>query len=77
MHKLALLTALIATLTLPAVAQDAAATATYANDLQPRLNRRQAAKVRTREPGDSIELTVSTNGAQRVVEVTLETAPSN
>ena len=36
-----------------------------------------AAKVRTREPGDSIELTVSTNGAQRVVEVTLETAPSN
>ncbi|WP_421120403.1 trypsin-like peptidase domain-containing protein [Aquihabitans daechungensis] len=36
-----------------------------------------AAKVRTRQPGDTIELTVSTNGAQRVVEVTLETAPSN
>ena len=36
-----------------------------------------AAKVRTRQPGETIELTVSTNGAQRVVNVTLETAPAN
>ena len=36
-----------------------------------------AAKVRTHEPGDSVELTVVTNGAQRVVTVVLETAPAN
>ena len=36
-----------------------------------------AAKVRTRQPGDTVELTVSANGSQRVVKVTLETAPAN
>ena len=36
-----------------------------------------AAKVRTHEPGDTVELTISTNGQQRVVRVTLGTAPSN
>jgi putative serine protease PepD len=36
-----------------------------------------AAKVRTRQPGDTVELTVSNNGDQRVVKVTLETAPAN
>jgi putative serine protease PepD len=36
-----------------------------------------AAKVRTKQPGDTVELTVSANGAQRVVQVTLETAPAN
>ncbi len=36
-----------------------------------------AAKVRTHQPGETVELTVSTNGAQRVVEVTLERAPAN
>ena len=36
-----------------------------------------AAKVRTHQPGDSVELTVETNGAQRVVKVVLETAPGN
>ena len=36
-----------------------------------------AAKVRTRQPGDTVELTVSNGGDQRVVKVTLERAPSN
>ncbi len=36
-----------------------------------------AAKVRTHEPGDTVELTVSTNGQQRVVRVTLGPAPTN
>ncbi|HWJ61725.1 MAG TPA: trypsin-like peptidase domain-containing protein [Acidimicrobiales bacterium] len=36
-----------------------------------------AAKVRTHQPGETVELTVSTNGAQRVVDVTLGTAPAN
>lgn len=36
-----------------------------------------AAKVRTRQPGQTVELTVSRDGDQRVVDVTLETAPAN
>jgi len=36
-----------------------------------------AAKVRTHQPGEKVELTVSANGAQRVVDVTLGTAPAN
>ena len=36
-----------------------------------------AAKVRTHQPGESVELTVVTDGAERVVTVTLETAPAN
>lgn len=36
-----------------------------------------AAKVRTHQPGETVQLTVSTNGAQRVVDVTLGTAPAN
>jgi putative serine protease PepD len=36
-----------------------------------------AAKVRTHQPGDTVELTVESNGKQRVVDVQLETAPAN